>query len=144
MSDLEMQSFKLNRGSYSLILYLQIPKRISVGRLGEIDFPEGYYIYTGRASRALAARLDRHLRKQKPLRWHIDYLTCDPDVRVEKIWIYAGPEAECTINQHWQRDAGMSVFASGFGASDCQEGCGSHLVYYSQKSFFNLEYPQNK
>ena len=63
------------KGSYLLILKLKRKKRLKVGALGVIDFRPGYYIYTGSAMNGLTHRIKRHFRKEKKLRWHIDYLT---------------------------------------------------------------------
>lgn len=78
-------------------------------------------MYTGSARRHLQARIARHLRRDKPLRWHIDYLLTAPEVRVMAVMQSA--EAECALNQ---RQVG-EIVVPGFGATDCRAGCGSHL-----------------
>ena len=65
----------MNSGLYIAIFYLSKKHRITVGRFGIFDFTPGFYFYVGSAKRNLSARLDRHARKEKPLRWHIDYLS---------------------------------------------------------------------
>jgi len=60
--------------SYQLVIEVRSPVRCSVGRLGMVDFPSGTYVYTGSARRGFEARLARHVRATKTLRWHIDYL----------------------------------------------------------------------
>ena len=60
--------------SYQLHIRLSRPICCQIGRLGRFDFPAGRYLYTGSARRNMAARLTRHLQREKPLRWHIDYL----------------------------------------------------------------------
>ena len=62
-------------GLYVAVFHLPRPARIRVGRLGTFDFPAGRYYYVGTAQRNRDARLGRHARKSKPLRWHIDYLS---------------------------------------------------------------------
>jgi len=97
--------------------------RVSIGRLGEFDFPAGDYVYTGSARRNLEARIARHLRRDKRLRWHIDYLLMAPGVTVGAVRRSA--VAECALN-HATVGA---VLLPGFGASDCRQGCGSHLKF---------------
>ncbi len=64
------------RGTYALELALPRATRIQIGKLDAFDFPRGYYVYVGSARGAdgLYARVARHQRANKKLRWHIDYL----------------------------------------------------------------------
>jgi len=109
--------------SYQLRIEVAQPLRCAVGRLGELDFPAGRYVYSGSAKRGLEARIARHLRRQKRLRWHIDYLLDAPGVRV--IGVVRSRRGECALN----RATRGRVLAAGFGASDCRAGCGAHLKY---------------
>lgn len=109
--------------SYQLSIDVDRPVRVRVGRLGRFLFPAGRYVYTGSAKRNLEARIARHLRKEKALRWHIDWLLAAPGVVV--VSVKRSGESECTLNQR----AGGSVVVPGFGASDCRRGCRSHLRY---------------
>ena len=61
-------------GSYILILELKTVDTIAVGHLGAITFAPGIYAYVGSAMAGLEQRISRHLRKEKKLHWHIDYL----------------------------------------------------------------------
>ncbi len=58
-----VQLSKLGQGSYILILHLNRPERIAVGKLGKCSFPAGYYTYVGSAlgPGGLASRLKHHL-----------------------------------------------------------------------------------
>ncbi|MGB0712473.1 MAG: GIY-YIG nuclease family protein [Gammaproteobacteria bacterium] len=107
--------------SYQLHIELSADVEIQVGRLGRFPFPSGRYVYTGSAKRNLEARVARHLRKDKPLRWHIDYLLARPEARVVRV--ERSHTEECAWNQ---AVAGVAA-APGFGASDCRAGCGAHL-----------------
>ncbi|MFO1217851.1 MAG: GIY-YIG nuclease family protein [Burkholderiaceae bacterium] len=109
--------------SYQLAITLARPCRCAIGRLGEFDFPAGRYLYTGSARRAFEARIARHLRAEKTLRWHIDYLLAAPGVTITRV-VRSAIE-ECRLNQ---RSPG-AVWVPGFGASDCGAGCGGHLRY---------------
>lgn len=107
--------------TYQLIIELARPARVVVGRLGEVSFPAGRYVYTGSARRGVEARVRRHLSPQKRLHWHIDYLLANPRARV--VEIRTSSDAECAVNQRTHGD----IVAAGFGASDCHSGCGAHL-----------------
>ena len=109
--------------TYQLVIEVARPLRCTVGRLGVFDFPAGRYLYTGSAKRGLEARIARHLRREKALRWHIDYLLAEPGVSVVRV--VRSRRGECALNQ-----AGPGRIAVlGFGASDCTAGCGAHLMY---------------
>jgi len=109
--------------SYQLSIDVRSPLRIRVGRLGDFLFPAGRYVYTGSAKRNLEARIARHLRKEKTLRWHIDWLLSAPGVKV--VAVKRSVAGECALNQ----SVAGKLVVPGFGASDCRNGCGSHLRY---------------
>jgi Uri superfamily endonuclease len=112
--------------SYRLLIEVAVPVKVQVGRLGEFDFAPGRYVYTGSARRNIDQRIARHLRREKRLRWHIDYLLNAPGVRI--LSVERSPVEECELNQH---GAGK-IAVPGFGASDCRHGCGSHLKYLGE------------
>jgi Uri superfamily endonuclease len=109
--------------TYQLVIQVTRPLNLVVGRLGDVDIPVGTYVYTGSAKRHLEARIGRHLRKEKTLRWHIDYLLAAPGVAVTEV--RRSSEDECALNQ---ATPGV-VPVHGFGASDCRRGCVSHLKF---------------
>ena len=109
--------------TYQLLIEVVCPLRANIGRLGRFSFPAGRYIYTGSARRNFEARVARHLRQEKTLRWHIDYLLAAPGVRIAGVRRYV--DEECVINR---ATLGV-VLIDGFGASDFRAGCGSHLKY---------------
>ncbi len=109
--------------TYQLHIHIAAPLLIEVGRLGRFLFPAGEYRYTGSAKRHFEARVARHLRREKTLRWHIDYLLLAPGVSVSTV--LRSSEEECALNQSTPGE----IVAPGFGASDCRRGCGSHLKY---------------
>lgn len=61
-------------GGYILLIQIDRHTTINVGSLGLLSVEPGYYIYVGSAMKGLTARLARHVRRQKTMRWHIDYL----------------------------------------------------------------------
>ena len=114
------------RGSYLLVITLNDRLNIEVGKLGEILFDRGYYIYTGSAWNGIEQRLRRHFREDKRIRWHIDYLTTlkKPEYAI----IIQNKRIECKMASLLSK-----LFNSirGFGSSDCK--CYSHL-FYSKKN----------
>ena len=107
--------------SYQLLIDVPMAIQLEVGRLGRIEFPAGRYVYTGSARRALEARIARHLRLDKPRRWHIDWLTTAPGVTV-RVHLRS-TRSECELNQATPG----TILVGGFGASDCRAGWGAHL-----------------
>lgn len=109
--------------TYQLLIQVEAPLRLTVGRLGEWPLPAGRYVYTGSARRNFEARVARHLRREKTARWHIDYLLLAPGVSV--LEVVRSTTAECALHQATPGQLPIP----GFGASDCRAGCGSHLKY---------------
>lgn len=112
----------MDSGVYLAFFRLPRPRCIAVGRLGVFNFPPGTYAYVGSAQRNLQARLARHARRRKVLRWQIDYLSVRAEFR--GALLIDGPKRlECALAallaRHYPR------LVPGFGASDCR--CGGHL-----------------
>ena len=119
-------------GCYSLVIELNKGKKIRIGKLGKIEFQPGIYVYTGSAMAGLRPRLLRHLiSNKKKLRWHIDYFLNDEQARIKKIFLYpAAPGQECRQNQKIGALRGALSVRRKFGASDCNSGCPSHLIFF--------------
>ena len=114
---------------YVLTITVSTDAVLTVGALGEHRFDRGTYLYVGSARRNMDARIARHLRREKPLRWHIDYLTVAPEVvSITATPVRDSPVSECDLVQALQRERGATVPVRGFGSSDCRAGCGSHLL----------------
>ncbi|UCG49763.1 MAG: GIY-YIG nuclease family protein [Phycisphaerales bacterium] len=111
-------------GVYIAIFCLAKKQRIAVGRLGSFWFRSGVYFYVGSAQQNLCARLERHSRKDKPLRWHIDYLSVRADM-IGAVMVPGKRTRECELACELGRL--YESVAPGFGASDCR--CGGHLFY---------------
>ena len=77
-------------GTYALVLAAAKRQRISVGRLGIFDVRPGFYVYVGSAlgPGGLAARIGRHARQEKTLRWHVDYLRAVTEL--VEVWFSPG------------------------------------------------------
>ena len=119
-------------GTYVLFLHLLFDRSIAVGKLGEIEFPAGFYLYVGSAlgPGGLAARLRRHKKLanggNKRLHWHIDYLR--EKAQLSEIWYSQHPQR---LEHEWasviNRLPDANALAPGFGSSDCS--CLSHLYH---------------
>ena len=120
---------KQSRGCYILIIELKENLRLAAGRLPIQLFPQGTYLYVGRAKNNLAARLRRHLKKNKKLFWHIDYLL--EQAEIKEIWVKDSYLDECQLVRNIKEIASRSSFPlKKFGSSDCH--CLSHLIYLSE------------
>jgi len=122
-------------GTYTLLLLVSEEITLTIGKLGKQNFPMGYYAYTGSAlgkgATSLKHRIARHLRKEKRMFWHIDYLLANENVSVEAILAAeTNKKMECTINNHIKGIKGAEVPVNGFGASDCRKNCRSHLLFF--------------
>jgi len=115
-------------GSYLLLLKVTDVSKIKIGKLGELSIKPGFYVYSGSAfgPGGVSARVGRHLRRVKKLRWHIDYLR----QRVENACAFIQPNSrsECTYASELIISGG-EVAMKGFGSSDCR--CKSHLIYFT-------------
>ena len=80
----------------------------------------------GSAQKNLSARLERHGKKKKPIRWHIDYLS-SKSAMVGAIEIPGSRRQECRLARELSEMFELAV--PDFGASDCR--CGGHLFYTS-------------
>jgi Uri superfamily endonuclease len=98
----------------------------------------GFYIYTGRANKAMEARIARHLKREKTLRWHIDQLSTHSHLaEIDYCLFELPPQMECELNQSMEHQQGFLRFIRGFGNSDCRGGCIGHLVHFDEN--FNWE-----
>lgn len=113
-----------NSGSYIVHVRIDRPTPVTVGSLGYVEFAPGHYLYVGSAMGTLDRRTDRHRRKRKRLRWHIDYLRSEA-VAVAVYRIYSLHRLECDLARSLGQVYSEPVV--GFGSSDC--ACPSHLFF---------------
>jgi Uri superfamily endonuclease len=119
-------------GTYALILVSSTGQPVQVGKRGRLIVRPGFYVYVGSAfgPGGLGARVARHCREQKRLRWHIDYLraAAAPD----EVWYTLDPvSVECRWAEAFRQMPGSSMPMDGFGASDCS--CRTHLFYFPRR-----------
>ena len=126
---------QLSSGAYQLVLRLDQDMVIRVGALGNQAFSAGVYMYTGRASRNLGARLRRHVGKKKTLRWHIDYVMQFAHVLSIRVYPFMAGD-ECAINQETLTELRCSIPVIGFGSSDCS--CRSHLLRVEDETLLGV------
>ena len=92
----------------------------------------GRYLYCGsaRGPGGIRARVGRHLKKEKSLRWHVDQLT----VKGEISKVIVAPDAtECALFEKLSDMRGSEVPIPGFGSSDCRR-CPAHLLRVPYKA----------
>lgn len=96
-----------------------------IGALGMVRLAAGRYGYVGSARRGLAARLARHTRRRKPLRWHVDALTRGADSVGAIAWPWREGR-ECLLAEALVATGTGRRAVPRLGASDC--GCSGHLL----------------
>ena len=109
--------------SYQLFINVTKEINIKVGKLGRFIFPAGSYVYIGSAKKNIDKRIERHLSKKKNLHWHIDYLLNNDAVQI--INTKKSEITECILNKKTKG----TIIIDGFGSSDCNLCCRSHLKY---------------
>ena len=60
---------------YVIVVHVNKDTLLKIGKLGDTFFKKGFYAYIGSAMKGWRKRIERHIRKEKKKRWHIDYLT---------------------------------------------------------------------
>ena len=122
------------KGVYVLVISVSKAIELNVGTLGSIGFDEGLYAYVGSAQNNLEKRIERHMRKEKKLFWHVDYLLDNDRTRIRKVLVSRGDKrAECRL----AKKIGSYGFPlNGFGSSDCN--CASHLFKLKDASLRKL------
>ena len=114
-------------GAYLLLIHLAKDTTITVGKQGSMSFQHGYYAYVGSALNGLEQRIQRHLRKQKKIHWHIDYLLNHATI-VAILYKQHHRREECSIAHTLEKHLSGTPR---FGCSDCS--CRSHLFHGSLK-----------
>ncbi len=125
------------QGVYVLVLEVKNHLRINTNRFKWIIKP-GFYLYFGSAKGKTATnlgnRLLRHLKKEKNIFWHIDYLTTHVDTEIISTYYNTSSEVtECSALRQFKEEFQNATIISNFGSSDCKSKCGGHLLFFSSK-----------
>ncbi len=125
----------MSRWTYSLLIILEKDEEIEIGKLGKFSFKTGYYVYNGSALGGLG-RIKYHLKSNKIKRWHIDYLLEKTKIiKIIMAEVKENNEHKISMKMSNQTNAQNPVI--GFGSSDCNKKCKSHLLYFNRSP--NLE-----
>ena len=116
------------KGNYILLIAVPQELSVEVGALGLLTFPQGYYAYCGSAMGGLVARISRHIRRKKKIRWHIDYLLKQGMIKAV-LSAETNERLECQLADGLRQKFDNYL---GFGSSDCS--CPSHLFFAEELS----------
>lgn len=118
------------KGTYCLFINLNQNESLEIGKKGDIQFKKGCYIYVGSALNSLEGRIRRHLRQNKKMHWHVDYLLDSSNTHVTEVFYSDdGFKHECDLAA---QIAPKGKEIKGFGCSDCN--CTAHLFYFQNES----------
>ena len=145
MTILATDSAKM-KGFYALIISVDKPTTIPLESMRNPDMTPGLFIYVGSAmgsgSTSLERRIARHFRSGKKSHWHIDFLLRETRGPQAAIWAESDEPFECRMSQMLEESPSFRSVLKGFGASDCQSGCYSHLFRYDGVSTAKTELEQ--
>jgi Uri superfamily endonuclease len=112
-------------GAYVLAIELAKPLDVELPGQSPVSLPRGRYLYCGSAygPGGLRARVARHMRRRKAIRWHVDRLTASGVVL--GAWTFPGGD-ECELAAALSH---LPMPIAGFGSSDCRR-CRSHLLHW--------------
>lgn len=112
-------------GAYVLLIRLDERLPLDIPAFRGMSLAPGLYAYCGSAygPGGIRARVSRHLRAGKSMRWHVDRLTAAG--RVERAGIRIGGR-ECDLVIKLLADGGSPALPK-FGSSDCRT-CPAHLL----------------
>ena len=119
------------KGIYVLIIRVNKDTNVNVGALSRIAFAKGLYAYVGSAQTNLKQRIKRHLRREKRLFWHIDYLLDSDQAEIVKVLHKEADRTEECAVANTLSEKGKPI--ASFGCSDCR--CRSHLFRISDYKF---------
>jgi Uri superfamily endonuclease len=130
-----------DRGIYILEFHSSRSFSIELKKFRNIRFKKGFYYYIGSAQKNLNSRIERHLKKDKKLHWHIDYITSLPFIKIFEIKILPdfSKEFECRVVNYINVNYEASFPAKKFGNSDCLN-CHSHLIFSRNQFKFTREF----
>jgi len=133
------------KGLYCLEIYNSKLQTVKVGEKNKISFNEGYYFYIGSALNGIESRVSRHLRNDKKLFWHIDYLLTNKNVIIKKIYyLIIEDSVTYTKKKNLKKECKVAKSINAltypinhFGCSDCS--CESHLFFDMNNKIRDIE-----
>jgi histidyl-tRNA synthetase len=116
-------------GSYVLAILIETAVSVTIAGKPAAVLPPGKYLYCGSAKGpgGLKARLSRHMRSRKNIRWHIDQITRHG--RVLGAWIVPDGD-ECRLVESLSH---LSKPIPGFGSTDCRR-CVAHMLAWPSEA----------
>ena len=130
----EREQIPSQSGSYAVLLSLIEEKDLQIGKLGKEFFSPGWYFYFGNAFGAggLYSRISHHLNISERPHWHIDWFRLA--ARPEAVFFTVNKNTlECTWCELVETRLQGVTKIRGFGASDCRNGCKSHLLFFKDR-----------
>jgi Uri superfamily endonuclease len=115
-------------GAYVLLIAITDPFEVTWPSKRGTIIEAGRYLYCGSAKGpgGIRARLSRHMRRGKSIRWHVDRLT---EVgTVAGAWVFPDGD-ECALVGSLSH---LPVPVDGFGSTDCTR-CRSHLLAWPSR-----------
>lgn len=131
LTKLKRETVKQLKGIYVLIIRVSKNIKVNIGALGRKVFAKGLYAYAGSAQINLEQRVKRHLRHEKQLFWHIDYLLGSDAAEIVKVFYKQGDKTEECKTARFIGENGTPIAC--FGCSDCN--CKSHFFRISDYAF---------
>ncbi len=135
-----MKKWKANipesKGTYILVIEVVNDINIKIGCLGKRKLERGVYVYIGsaRGPGGLKARIYRHLKLNKRIKWHIDYLTVNPKVRIKAVFYLKSKDLlESIVANKLLSNNFFKGVIKGFGCTDRRNNY-THLYKLKNKS----------
>jgi len=123
----------INKGAYLLLLENKDEQDIEIGKLGQIKFHTGFYVYVGSGISNLEKRVKHHQLKKKSYHYHIDYVTPDC-MKIKKVFlIRSAKKKESEIAKSVEKVC--DYYVKDFGCSDTKEN--SHLFFFEKNPLRN-------
>ena len=119
------------KGIYVLIIRVNKDVNVNIGALGRKTFAKGLYAYVGSAQTNLEQRVKRHLKREKRLFWHIDYMLANDAAKITQVLFKQADKTEECKTANRIAENGTPI--DGFGCSDCH--CTSHLFKIGNYTF---------
>ena len=117
------------------LLIIQLEQSIDVAKPQATTLPASTYFYAGSAfgPGGLRARIRRHLKRDKTIRWHVDQLTTRAQAVSALGWtggLGSKGGKECDLVDLLETLLPHAHPVTGFGSSDCPK-CTSHLIAFN-------------